>query len=100
MAEVAAPPARTIMTLLADCGVEIKPFADGPIVRALDEELVRAEFCKSYIADGDSEEKRAETRRKAFKRAIKDAQSRSLVGARLINTVTFVWLCNPTRDDP
>jgi hypothetical protein len=90
---------RIIMALLADCGTDIRPFADGPVVRAIDEELVRAEFYKSYLADGDTEAKRAAARRKAFQRAVKDAQARNLVGVRVIDAVTFVWLPNPTRDE-
>jgi len=86
---------RCIMALVADCGTEIKPWADGPAVRALDERIVRAEFYKSYAADGDSEEKRAAARKKAFQRVIKDAQARSLIGIRVVNGTMFLWLAKP-----
>ena len=55
---------RILMTLLVD-GHDMQPFLDGPTVRACDIDLVRAEFCRQYPAEGDPREK-AETRRQAF----------------------------------
>ena len=48
---------RILMTLLVD-GKDITPFLDGPIVRACDIELVRAEFYRQYPAEGDPQEGR------------------------------------------
>jgi hypothetical protein len=75
---------RILMTLLVD-GKDITPFLDGPIVRACDVELVRAEFCKQYPAE-------PEARRKAFQRALKNAQNSTLIMLREIDGTQFVWL--------
>jgi hypothetical protein len=49
--------------------------------QAVDRELVREEFYARYPADGDKEQK-AETRRKAFNRAITEAQKLKVLGLR------------------
>jgi hypothetical protein len=82
---------QTLMNMIADCGSEQRPYADGPIVRAVDIETIRAEFYKAYPADGDAKAKQ-EVRRKAFGRTVKDAQARGLIGVREIGGTTFVWL--------
>jgi hypothetical protein len=81
---------RILMTLLVN-GEDITPFLDGPIVRACDVELVRAEFYRQYPAEGDPQ-KKAETRRKAFARALKSAQDSTLIMLREIDGTQFVWL--------
>jgi hypothetical protein len=43
---------RTIMNLLVDCGEQIKPWSDGPAVRALKVKLVESEFHKAYLTTG------------------------------------------------
>jgi len=68
-----------MMAVLADHGTDQRPFHDGPIVRAIDREIVRSEFYKSYPADGDAKQQQ-ETRRKAFNRAIRDAQTSGAIG--------------------
>jgi hypothetical protein len=85
---------QVLMTMLVDAGTEVTPFADGPTVRAVNIETVRGEFYKQYPADGDEKQK-AETRRKAFGRAIKDAQAKHLVALREINNVQLIWLATP-----
>lgn len=82
------------MNLVASCGIEPRPFADGPIVRAVDLELVRAEFYKSHPATGD-EKAKSNTRRQAFTRAIREAGNRGLVATRDIGAITFIWLTDP-----
>src|SRR5207253_3411395 len=62
-------------------GFETAPFTDGPLVRAVDIELVRAEFYKQYPAEGDAKQK-AETRRKQFNRAVLDAKDKKLAQTR------------------
>jgi AAA domain len=81
---------RIIMNSLVD-GIDTQPFLDGPTVRACSLDLVRAEFNKQYFADGDATQK-ASIRRKAFKRAIADAQAKGLVAMREINGTQMVWL--------
>jgi AAA domain len=85
---------QVLMNMLADAGKDIRPFSDGPVVRGVDQEIVRAEFYKSYPADGDAKAKQ-NVRRQAFGRALKDAQAKGLIGIREIETVTYVWLAAP-----
>lgn len=83
-----------LMTMLADHGRELQPFADGPSVRAVDVEIVRGEFCRQYPADG-TERQKADARRKAFKRAMLEAQSASLIQMREVDGGQVVWLIKP-----
>ena len=85
---------RILMTMLADAGTDVKPFADGPTVRAVSVELVRAEFYKQYVADGDARQKAA-IRRMAFNRAIKTAHTSQLIATRELADVQLVWLVKP-----
>jgi AAA domain/Toprim-like len=84
---------QVLMAALAD-GKDMQPFPDGPVVRACDLEVVRAEFSKQYPANGNARQK-ADARRKAFQRAVEDAQGRGLVGLREVEGVQFVWLARP-----
>jgi hypothetical protein len=81
---------RVLTTALVD-GQDIRPFADGPMVRACDIEAVRAEFYRQYPADG-TEEQKAEARRKQFGRAVRNAIARGLVASREIEPTQFIWL--------
>jgi hypothetical protein len=82
---------RTMMAVLADQGTDQCPLLNGPIVRAIDLEIVRSEFYKSYPADGDAKQQQ-EARRKAFNRAIHEAQATSVVRLRVVDGTTLVWL--------
>jgi hypothetical protein len=82
---------RALMNVLVDHGSDQRPFADGPVVRAVDIEVVRAEFYKSYPADGDARQKQS-AKRQAFNRAVRDAQERGLIGVREVGDVTLIWL--------
>jgi AAA domain len=85
---------QVLMTLVPDCGSDQRPYPDGPTVRAIDIELVRAEFYKSYPATGDDKTKTT-TRRQAFHRAVMNARERGLIGSRDIGAITFIWLAAP-----
>ena len=85
---------QVLMNVLVDHGKEQRPFADGPLVRAVDLEIVRQEFHRSYPAEGDAATRHA-VRRKAFYRAIVSAQEQGLIGVREVDAVTMVWLINP-----
>jgi len=88
---------QTILNVLVDHGSQQRPFPNGPTVKAVDLEIVRAEFCKSYPATGD-EAAKAEARRKAFSRAIGTADHKRLIGTRDIQGVTFIWLAQKNQD--
>jgi hypothetical protein len=85
---------QVLMTILADHGSQHQPYADGPIVRACDLELVRQEFYRQHPADGDEKQKAA-ARRQAFNRAVKGAQDASLIAIRELDGVQLVWLTKP-----
>jgi len=85
---------QVLMTMMADHGVDATPFLDGPVVRAVDVELVRNEFYRQYPADGDDRQK-ATARRQAFHRALKDAQAKGLVTTREVEGVQLIWLTRP-----
>jgi hypothetical protein len=82
------------MTILADHGSQHQPYADGPTVRVCNLDLVRQEFYRQYPADGDAKHK-ADTRRQAFNRAVRDAQDASLIVIREVKGVQLVWLTKP-----
>jgi AAA domain/Bifunctional DNA primase/polymerase, N-terminal len=82
---------RVLMTTLVDSGQEVRPFLDGPLVRACDIELVRKEFYRQYPADGTANQK-ADARRKAFGRSVKESVARSLVTTREVDGVQLIWL--------
>jgi hypothetical protein len=88
---------RILMNVLAsDAARNHRPFLDGPVVRAVDIEIVRVEFYKSHPADGDAKAKQA-TRRQAFHRAIRLAQQKKLIGVWEVEGITLVWL---GKNDP
>jgi hypothetical protein len=82
---------RVLTTVLAGCGQKVWPFSDGPEVCACDIELVRTEFYRQYPAQG-SEKQKAEARRKAFHRSVKEAQARGVVASREVDGVQLIWL--------
>jgi hypothetical protein len=85
---------QVLMTMLADAGFDARPFADGPVVRAVNIDLIRNEFYRQYPADGDERQK-VTTRRQAFYRAVKDAQAKGLVTTREVEGVQLIWLTRP-----
>ena len=72
---------RTMMRVGAQ-GVPQQPKPGGPIVNAIPDKLVRAEFFAATPADGDTPERKADARRKAYKRALDWAIARNKVEAR------------------
>jgi hypothetical protein len=85
---------QVMMNLLADCATEIRLRPEGPLVRALDQEVIRAEFYRSKAADGTPQQQRA-ARQKAFRRAVDSARDRQLIGVRVIEERTWLWLSTP-----
>jgi hypothetical protein len=90
---------QTIMNLMVDCGTEVQPWANAPTVRALDVELVKRDFYKSYLADGETEKAKRDARWRAFKRATDDAQGKGLIAVRELGGITYLWLVDPNEHD-
>ena len=89
---------RILTSLLSDRGTDQRPYTDGPTVRAVEKEGLRSEFYKSYPADGDTEQQRQEASRKAFNRAVKDAQASGLIGIREMGNIQYVWFARATKE--
>src|SRR5262245_36907312 len=79
-----------IMAMLAEQGTDLRPFADGPMVRVLKVEQVRTEFFKTHFADGDTEKAKQNAKRMAFKRAL--AAADKAIVTREVSGVEYVWL--------
>jgi AAA domain len=82
---------RVLTNILLDQGKNCRPYPDGPQVRAVDVEKVRAEFLRRYVASGDNEDKKKKAKEKAWQRAIKDATKFNLVAAREVDGTQLVW---------
>ena len=82
------------MGALADQGVELPIPPDGPLVRMIDQEIVREQFYAHTPADGTPEQK-AEFRRKQFKRALDWAEDQQLIAIEEIDGITYLRLSRP-----
>jgi hypothetical protein len=80
-----------MMKLLADFGVSLAPGPNEPIVRMIDQELVRLAFYTRTPADGTPEEK-MKIKRQRFGRAVDRARARGLIGVHEVQGSTYLWL--------
>ena len=88
-----------LSTVLIDNGKDTWPFgSEGPKVLAARVEALRDEFCRAYPASGETAEKQADAKRKAFKRALSSAMERALVTTREIGGVDHVWMVADGQD--
>ena len=93
---------RVLMTILSEQGVDLPIASDGPVVRMVDQKLVRKAFYAATPAEGDSPKQKAEFRRKRFSRALDWAEDEQLIGVSEIDGVTYLWLRpkSPDEDEP
>jgi len=87
---------RVLETVLAENGVE-RPIADGPVVRMVDQELVREAFYACTPADGTPKQK-AKFRLQKFHRALDWAEDNRLIGVGDIGDCTYIWLTRPDNE--
>jgi hypothetical protein len=80
---------RILASALTAAGQQIQGNANT--VRAVRVDVVRLEFYRQHASDGN-EEQRKEARRKAFYRALKDAQARHLISCCEIEGEQWVWI--------
>ena len=85
---------RELEAALADHGVELSIAPDGPVVRMVDQELVRQQFYVHTPADGTPEQKRM-LRRQKFLRALDWAERKQLIGIEEIDGITYLRLSRP-----
>ena len=85
---------RVLMAELAEHGVELPIPPDGPTIRMIDQEIVRAAFYACTPADGTPEQK-GKFRRQKFTRALDTAEDGQLIGVGDIGGTTYLWLIRP-----
>src|SRR6516165_3598483 len=85
---------RVLMSLLAEAGVDQSLSPNGPMVRMVDQEIIRAEFYIQTPADGTPEQK-GNLRRQKFLRALAWAEENGLIGVKEVNNVVYLWLAQP-----
>ena len=83
---------QALLNALIDSGFEDRPFGDGPAVKVVDIKWVKNEFGKICHVDSETNEGRQEALRKQFSRKLNDAQQRKLVGVRVTDDRTLIWL--------
>jgi len=83
---------RVMMGIIATDGQDIKPYADGPIVRAVPVDVIRPEFYAEYPT-AESGTARADKCRSALRRALKNSR----VHIREIDGQEWVWFVNDGR---
>jgi hypothetical protein len=83
---------QALLNALIDSGFQERPFADGPAMEVADVKWVKNEFAKICHVDSETEAGRQEARRKQFTRKLNDAQQRKLVGVRVTDDRTLIWL--------
>jgi hypothetical protein len=89
---------RVLMAQLAERGVDLSVSPDGPLVRMIDQEIVRTEYYAHTPADGTPDQKR-KARYMQFNRALAWAEDRQLVGVEEIDDVTYLRLTRPDQED-
>ena len=82
---------RVLMSVLAKDGVDLPSEPDGPIVRMVDQEIVREEFYACTAGDGTPAQRQG-FKQKRFRRALNRAAEMELIGIREVNSVVYLWL--------
>jgi hypothetical protein len=85
---------RVLMSILAEKGVELPIPPDGPMVRMVDQAIVREQFFMQTPADGTPEQI-GHFRRQKFLRALDWAEQKQLIGIAEIDGTTYLLTCSP-----
>jgi hypothetical protein len=88
---------KILMSLLADAGKDIKPFTNGPVVRAIPSETARHEFYRQYATADIDPKKKQEARKKAYQRAVHAAQDKGLLNVREVDGIEWLWLAGTQK---
>ncbi len=86
---------ETAALAIEEAGEEIRPFANGPIVRAAPETAMRRRYYAKIAEtadEGENQKALGERQRKAFGRAIKTALDRKLIIAAPWKDERWLWL--------
>ena len=91
-----------MMANLAEHGVHLPIPPDGPVVRMVDQAIVREAFYGCTPAeDGKTPTQQRQVRHTRFKRARDRAEQNGLISVGNIGKVTYLWLTrlDPEKDD-
>jgi hypothetical protein len=85
---------RVLLEALKEQGVDLSVPPDGPVVRMVDQEIVRQQFYACTPTEGTPAQK-TEFRRKRFNRAVDWAEDQLLIAVHEIGLVTYLRLSRP-----
>ena len=85
------------MSILAEKGVELPVPPDGPVMRMVDQEIVRGQFYMQTPAEGTPEQK-GRFRRQRYHSALDWAERKRLMGVVEIGGLTYLYLVNPQAE--
>jgi len=88
---------RVLMSIMAEQGVALPIPPDGPIVRMVDQKLVRKAFYACTPIDGTPKQA-ADRRRNQFDRACAWTEQEQLIGIGEIDGTTYFWLSRPNTE--
>jgi len=89
---------RVLMTILAEQGADLSIPPDGPVVRMVDQKLVRKAFYACTPAEGTPEQM-GRFRRQKFLAALDWAEQQQLIGAGEVNELSYLWLARVEPED-
>jgi hypothetical protein len=89
---------RVLMTILAEQGVDRPIAPGGPVVRMVDQKLVRKAFYACTPAEG-SPEQTGRLRRQRFLAALDWAEQEQLIGVGEIEGLPYLWLVRPKAEE-
>jgi AAA domain-containing protein len=90
---------RVMMTILAERGIDLPIPPAGPIVRMVDQEIVRQAFYDCTPAEeGKTPTQQRQVRYIQFKRARDRAEQNGLIGVGNVGNATYLWLARPERE--
>ena len=88
---------RVLMAILVEQGVDLPIERDGPIVRMVDQKLVRKAFYACTPAEEAAQQTR-QARHAQFKAALAWAEMERLIGIGEVAEIPYVWLAKPEED--
>jgi AAA domain len=91
---------QAIMEVMAEHGVELPIPPDGPVVRIVDEEIVKKLFFTRTRTIGSTPKQKRQSRSTQYDRALNRAEGeQQVVAAAVIDEVTYLRLTHPPRDE-
>jgi hypothetical protein len=84
---------QVLLNTIGRAGSDQRPYSDGPVVRAVDIDVVRMDYYRHVLEDSPGTKQ--DTRRKAFARAMEKARKGGLVQFCEIDERQYVWVTDP-----